>query len=634
MRATAIRLLLPLILATVAVGAGAAPASAAPISWSACSDLAGFECGTLVVPLDRKNPSAGSVRLAASRVVATNNPTRSAVVGLAGGPGQAALPLRETFATVLSSAIGTRDLMIFDQRGTGQSDPLSCSALQTGRTLIARELGCATELGSARGFYRTVDSVADIEALRIAGGYDKLVLFGVSYGSKVAQAYASTYPTRVEALILDSVVLPDGLDPFLRSSLTATRRVMRTLCAKRACRSATPDVVGDLDAVAARLRDRRITGVVTSNGGTRVRQAITQRDLVALLLAGDLNPALRAELPGSLRAARRGDWTPLLRQSRRANLSAGGSQAAPSADSQALYRATTCEEAALPWTRSAGPEQRFAEASKAASRLTAAELGPFSARTALETGSVLLCIGWPTPDAAPPAPGPLPQVPTLVLAGQMDLRTPLEDARKIKAAIPDARVAEIPFAGHSVLTSERSSCSAAAVTAFFASAPEPTCVPDRNPYQPTPRPPASFAAVRPASGQRGAVGRALTLVRTTVADAIGQIIAEGNARQALPAQVGGLRSGVVRARASEDTLVLTLRRYSYVSGVTVSGQFTSDAGGAMTIRGPGVRGTVLLAANGAMSGTINGRKVRTGSAASNGDGFHLSVRRLLRLAVG
>jgi len=637
MRATAIRrpsLWSLLLAATVALVMGPVPARAATLTWSACSDQAGFECSTLSVPINRQLPAAGSVRLAASRVVASDNPTRTAVVGLAGGPGQAALPLRTTFARALASALATRDLLIFDQRGTGQSDPLLCGALRSAATLLAAETGCANELGSARGFYRTQDSVADLEALRVAGGYDKLVLFGVSYGTKVAEAYASTYPDRVEALVLDSVVLPDGPDPFRRSSLAASRRVLRDLCAKSACRAASPNVVADLNTVAGRLRDRSISGRVTSDGGARTPQTLTQPGLVGLLLAGDLNPTLRAELPGSLRAARRNDWTPLLRLARRATGSSSGNQAAPFTDSSTLFLATTCEESLFPWPRAAAPEQRWAEAVAAAKRLTAAELGPFSARTALEAGTAPLCLGWPTGGTAPADPGPLPQVPTLVLTGQMDLRTPAEDARRIKDAIPGARFVEVAFTGHSVLTSERSKCSAEAVTAFFSSAPEPTCNVPGNPYQPTPRPPASFAAVRPTSGYRGAVGRALALVRSTVTDARRQVIGETYARGALPQQVGGLRSGVVQARTSGDALVLTLRRYAYVSGIGVSGQFSTAAGGAMAIRGPGVRGSIRLSASGAMSGTINGRAVRTASSAARTEGLTLSVKRLLQLAAG
>src|SRR5438876_919425 len=73
---------------------------------------------------------------------------------------------------------------------------------------------CALQIGPARGAFTTAESVEDIEAVRHAAGYRKLVLYGTSYGTKVALQYAERYPQRVEALVLDSVVPPDGPEPF------------------------------------------------------------------------------------------------------------------------------------------------------------------------------------------------------------------------------------------------------------------------------------------------------------------------------------------------------------------------------------------------------------------------------------
>src|SRR3954451_10078089 len=202
----------------------------AEIPWAPCS-TAGYQCAHVDVPLDRSGAVPGTVSLAVQRVAAASNPNRVAVVPLAGGPGQAALPLAQTFASILQPAIADRDPLVYDQRATGASGALSCESLQSRGTVVKVASACANELGARRGFYRTADSVADIEALRVAGGYDKLVLFGVSYGTKVAEDYAAAYPNNVEALVLDSVVLPEGPDPFQKSTLTGSTRVLRELCA-------------------------------------------------------------------------------------------------------------------------------------------------------------------------------------------------------------------------------------------------------------------------------------------------------------------------------------------------------------------------------------------------------------------
>jgi pimeloyl-ACP methyl ester carboxylesterase len=278
----------------------------AAIPWEACP-TAGYQCAKVDVPLDRSGAVPGAVSLSVSRLPASSNPTNTAVVALAGGPGQAALPLTEDFATTLKPEIADKDLLVFDQRGTGLSGALDCTALHRRQSLLKVASRCATELGAGRGFYRTSDSVEDIEALRVAGGYSKLVLFGVSYGTKVALAYAAAHPDAVAALVLDSVVLPEGPDPFQRSTLTGAPRVLRDLCAGTACQGATDNVTRDLKSLATKLRTSSLKGKVVLSSGRRTRLAMGQGDLLAILLAGDLNPTLRAELPGSMRAALRGD---------------------------------------------------------------------------------------------------------------------------------------------------------------------------------------------------------------------------------------------------------------------------------------------------------------------------------------
>src|SRR5206468_3314718 len=82
----------------------------------------------------------------------------------------------------------------------------------------------------ARAFYTTRDSVEDFEALRKALGVDKVTLYGVSYGTKVAVAYAMAHPEHVESLVLDSVVDPTYSDPFDLEGLAALPRALTEVC--------------------------------------------------------------------------------------------------------------------------------------------------------------------------------------------------------------------------------------------------------------------------------------------------------------------------------------------------------------------------------------------------------------------
>jgi pimeloyl-ACP methyl ester carboxylesterase len=613
------------VLPTVALAlflcvAFAANASAA-IPWAGCTPT-GFQCATVDVPLDRSGAVPGTISLNVTRVPASSNPGAVALVPLAGGPGQAAAPLAEDFAKIMAPALATRDLLVFDQRGTGRSGALRCPALSDPslHSQSQRAAGCATELGAGRGFYKTPDSVADIEALRVAGGYSKLVLYGVSYGTKVAEEYAALYPQNVEALVLDSVVATTGPDPFSRSTLTAIPRVLSELCAGHACEHATPSVTRDLTALVKRINRKPLAARAVSSGGikAKIQGGIQESDLLNILIAGDLNPLLRSELPGSMRAALRGDTTPLARLVVRSEgLTVGypsvKRQATEDDISEALYLATTCEESPFAWTREAGADQRQAEIIAAARALPAGSFGPFSTTAGLTaSGAVPACLGWPDASAAPAPVAALPGVRTLILDGQMDVRTPIADAQAVGASIPGAQVVEVPWTGHSTTTSDasdRSACTQGALAAFFGGGTAGACRAEPNPYPVTIKPPTRFSRV--SGGSR--LARTVKVVKETLNDARFQIYGDVLAFGALPKHVGGLRAGNVTITRTG----YTLNRYQYVPGVVVSGRVTLKGVANVTVHGGGaLAGTLRLTLSGSTTGRLGGRKVTRAAASS------------------
>ena len=227
---------------------GSLPGAGADIAYTPCPKTNQYACAHLAVPLDPTGQTPGTLNLSIRRHRAAIGDAHTAIIALAGGPGQPALPFAEQFAELLGPIADTRDLIVFDQRGTGTSDPLSCHFGKGSRTLEQAISQCAGALGPRRAFFTTADSVADIEAIRQAGGYEKLVLYGTSYGTKVAEDYAQAYPGRVEALVLDSVVAPNGPDVVNRSTFEAIPRVLRQICAAGSCHGVTPNPVADLDA--------------------------------------------------------------------------------------------------------------------------------------------------------------------------------------------------------------------------------------------------------------------------------------------------------------------------------------------------------------------------------------------------
>jgi pimeloyl-ACP methyl ester carboxylesterase len=616
-----------------------APGAHAAIPYAPC-EPAGFQCGQLAVPLDRTGVVPGTVTLNVKRVVASSNPTATAVVALAGGPGQAAIPVSTEFASILGPALATRDLLVYDQRGTGSSGRLTCPAFERGVTsVVDAAAACANQLGAARGFYRTSDSVDDIEALRVESGYQKLVLFGVSYGTKVALDYAAKYPANVESLVLDSVVPPEGSDVLNISTFKTMPRALGEMCSGGACDGITTSVGHDLFNLVHKLGRKAIRGKVNTPAGSGLKVTLDQDGMLDILLAGDLNPTLRSELPGAMRSAIKDDTRPLLRMLLRAKGLTGipGTRLQgplDDADSDALFVATRCEESTFPWDRNAAALDRANQAIVAAKAHPVTDYQPFNYKVALRSESVPVCVAWPDASPPPAAPGPLPPVPTLILSGGFDLRTPREDAASVALRIPGAQLVGVPYTGHSVVTSDLGDCSKNALAAFFAGQPAAQCPDAKQVIAPSPIAPTRFSRL---AGRTKAL-KTIAAVSATVRDVrlqfLGDEIAAG---QATPSgsKVAGLRSG----HATATSRGFTLRRVEFVPGVVVSGTIPAEAGSStVTISGRAApHGTLTMHPNGTVTGRLDGRKVsvhaaRAASAATRPLPVRLPrYRRLLQL---
>ena len=209
----------------------AAPAHGA-LRFERCGSY-GYQCARMSVPLDHSGAVAGRISLFVKRVRARGRATRPPLFVLAGGPGQSATAAFDGDALALVYAgYRDRDLIVFDQRGTGRSGVLRCRALERSNLLRAgRAAGsCARRLGARRGFYTSRDSVEDIDQVRRTLGARRIALFGTSYGTKVALGYALGHPAEVDRLVLDSVVEAGGPNPFYLDTLAAVPRALRALC--------------------------------------------------------------------------------------------------------------------------------------------------------------------------------------------------------------------------------------------------------------------------------------------------------------------------------------------------------------------------------------------------------------------
>jgi len=603
------RLLIPAA-ASLLLVLSVTPAHAAEsLSFRPC-DASGFSCARLSVPLDRSGAVPGSVSLLVKRYPSRVRPRRGVLVAFAGGPGQSATDaFRGEGSASIIAAARSRDLIVFDQRGSGRSGLLRCRWLERADILQAREAAgaCAQRLGPRRALYRSRDTADDVEALRRRLGVRKLSLYGVSYGTRTALAYALRYPHRVGRMVLESVIEEDGSDALYRATFAAVPRVLRALC-RRACPfSANPSV--DLHALVARLARARIRGPVVDGRGRRRRVSMDRFDLFTVLVAGDFEPSLRIAFPGAVRAALRGDPTPLLRLKVRAVALENG-PSDPRAFSTALYAATSCEESMLPWARGAPFSARPGQAAARVAALPESVFRPFDRATALSSDLIRLCERWPESSASPlPGPGPLPDVPTLLIQGSDDLRTPVESARAVGGRLPRSRLLVLPGVGHSPLSIDPTRCLARGYTAFLNGGDVPSRCGGVRRGRPTPPPPLTLKAVAPLSGVAGVPGRAVGALALTLRDVRS---GPGSVAETTDGfRGGGLRGG--RYLLDRDG-TLIMRRVSFVPGLRVSGRIErflgSGRSGRVSIGGPPRARGMLRIRGRRFSGRVGGRQVR------------------------
>lgn len=196
--------------------------------------LIAAKCATFTVPLDYDSPEGQSIELLVARLDAqTNKPKRDAFTLIAGGPGQSATESFPALAHAFRHIRRDRDIILLDQRGTGESNKLDCPKGEEEKSLVYDKI--KTEASAKRcrehqdvdpRFFSTSVAVKDLESLREALAIKQWNLYGVSYGTRFGLHYLRRYPDSVRTIIMDAVVPPEiALGPEI--ALAAQRALLR-----------------------------------------------------------------------------------------------------------------------------------------------------------------------------------------------------------------------------------------------------------------------------------------------------------------------------------------------------------------------------------------------------------------------
>ena len=243
-------------------------------------------CGQYEVFEDRAAQKGRKLKLNVTLLPAlVDKPAPDPIFYFAGGPGGAASTYAN--ASFMTQMHRTRDVVLVDQRGTGRSNPLRCEFrgdpadmrgyFVEGMTLEAVR-ACRTELEKVADLklYTTSIAMADLDDVRAALGYDKINVYGGSYGSTAALAYLHLYPQHVRAAAVTGVAPLDYKLPlpFGKGIERALERLFADCAADAQCQAAFPELRKEWATVVARLDAGPVT-FDTLNPFTGQKQQVT-----------------------------------------------------------------------------------------------------------------------------------------------------------------------------------------------------------------------------------------------------------------------------------------------------------------------------------------------------------------------
>ncbi len=401
-------------------------------------------CGSLSVPEDPAAPAGRSIDLRVAVVPAlAPTPEPDPLFMLAGGPGGAATTNLPWAANTFRGIHATRDIVLVDQRGTGESNlhllddlpdlaPLTDDEVEA---TLADWIDASLEdfEGDPRT-YTTSVAMDDLDAVRQALGYERINLWGASYGATAAQYYLRQHGDRVRSVVLDGPTLLDV--PIFERLPIASQRALDLLfdrcAADEACAAAYPDPSADLERVLSALAKQPITTGVTS--------PVTGQPLVldGMTVSGAIHGALldatsAASIPLVLRMGAAGEWDAVAS----AILAASGGR--PVTDDMPLMSAIIrCSEAWARWrpdvTADLGRDTYIVELQVRQAR-------------AQEIGCAHAPEGVVPPDDAAPVRS---DVPVLLIVGEADPQDPPANVADAPAWFPNSRTVVVPGHGHTV----------------------------------------------------------------------------------------------------------------------------------------------------------------------------------------
>jgi pimeloyl-ACP methyl ester carboxylesterase len=357
---------------------------------------------------------------------------------LAGGPGQGAAKMAKMIREMYRQVLTDRDIVLVDQRGTGGSNPLNCidedeslkAFARTDEESLAFLKKCLSGYDADLTLYTTTIAMDDLDDVRAYLGYDKINIYGGSYGTRAGLVYLRQHGDRVRAAILDGVAPTNMRLPlFFARDVQRALDLLTTDCAANdACNARYPNLKERLRALMARLeKDPPTVPVVHPRTGERGDVTMSAR-IVANILASTLYiPVASSLIPALIERAEQNDFQGLLA------LATLGDSGQPPNMSVGMQLAVICAEDAPKITPA--DLTRESEGSM---------FGPYVMRAQQEA-----CAFWPRGTVDQSFYEPVKSaVPTLVMSGELDPVTPPVWGEEILKHLSNAKHVVMPGTGH------------------------------------------------------------------------------------------------------------------------------------------------------------------------------------------
>lgn len=399
-------------------------------------------CGRLSVLEDRNAPHGSSIDLSIAVVPALNRRAAAAPLFLlAGGPGQGAIALYASYAGAFARVNRNHAIVLVDQRGTGQSAPLSCDYPEDWQApddamsaLRQATLTCLHTYGDRVRFYTSGAAVADLEAVRQALGFPVIDLYAASYGTRVAQLYMRRHPSSIHAVILDGVTYPEqaiGPDTPMDGQRALDLIVKRCEAAKE-CAAAYPDFRQELNTLFRQFGPQKSTLTLDDpNSGLPLKVEFNRGMLSASLRFLSYSANQASLLPALIHRAAQGALAPLAAQTIMMARQVSDQLAS------GMQNSVVCGED-VPFFGAAGVDRK-------------AISNTYQGTEQLD-GLLEICRLWPQAIVDADLHNPLrSDIPTLLMSGEADPVTPPADAERAAQGLSHHRHLVLPGEGHGQL---------------------------------------------------------------------------------------------------------------------------------------------------------------------------------------